>query len=169
MKKFVTIGLLFIIFFMSTPIISDHSGRLDSKGGHNCSSASKKKGLCTGYHYHKSSTSTNPSPSNKEVELQQSPTPAPTKILPPKDALPITIGSSKENVLYALGSPDLIKESYWWYGRSYVEFDSKEKVKSYNNMDGNLKVIVIEAKHDLLFSTGSYKNDVLMVMGHPTK
>jgi hypothetical protein len=29
-----------------------HSGRLDKKGGHNCSQKSKEKGLCTGYHYH---------------------------------------------------------------------------------------------------------------------
>ena len=29
-----------------------HSGRTDTNGGHNCSQASKDKGLCTGYHYH---------------------------------------------------------------------------------------------------------------------
>jgi hypothetical protein len=29
-----------------------HSGRTDSKGGHNCSQKSIDKGLCTGYHYH---------------------------------------------------------------------------------------------------------------------
>ena len=31
-----------------------HSGRTDANGGHNCSQASKNKGLCTGYHYHNS-------------------------------------------------------------------------------------------------------------------
>ena len=31
---------------------SAHSGRTDANGGHNCSQASKDKGLCTGYHYH---------------------------------------------------------------------------------------------------------------------
>lgn len=30
-----------------------HSGGLDSRGGHNCSDKSKRKGLCTGYHYHR--------------------------------------------------------------------------------------------------------------------
>ena len=30
-----------------------HSGGLDSYGGHNCSEASKRKGLCSGYHYHR--------------------------------------------------------------------------------------------------------------------
>ena len=29
-----------------------HSGRTDSNGGHNCSSTSVAKGLCSGYHYH---------------------------------------------------------------------------------------------------------------------
>lgn len=29
-----------------------HSGRTDSRGGHNCSAKSKAKGLCSGYHYH---------------------------------------------------------------------------------------------------------------------
>lgn len=32
--------------------VNAHSGRTDSNGGHNCSQASKDKGLCTGYHYH---------------------------------------------------------------------------------------------------------------------
>jgi len=31
---------------------SAHPGRLDKNGGHNCSEASKAKGLCTGYQYH---------------------------------------------------------------------------------------------------------------------
>jgi hypothetical protein len=35
---------------------SAHSGGTDANGGHNCSQASKKKGLCTGYHYHNSGT-----------------------------------------------------------------------------------------------------------------
>ena len=31
----------------------EHSGRTDAYGGHNCSDASKRKGLCSGYHYHR--------------------------------------------------------------------------------------------------------------------
>nr|WP_144028478.1 YHYH domain-containing protein [Paenibacillus ferrarius] len=34
-----------------------HSGRTDANGGHNCSAASKAKGLCTGYHYHNGGSS----------------------------------------------------------------------------------------------------------------
>ena len=33
-------------------MVVGHSGRTDSRGGHNCSDASKRKGLCSGYHYH---------------------------------------------------------------------------------------------------------------------
>ncbi len=33
-------------------IKNGHSGRTDSSGGHNCSDASVRKGLCSGYHYH---------------------------------------------------------------------------------------------------------------------
>ena len=41
-----------LLFFTSQGFT--HSGRTDSNGGHNCSQASKDKGLCTGYHYHNS-------------------------------------------------------------------------------------------------------------------
>jgi thiamine phosphate synthase YjbQ (UPF0047 family) len=45
-----------MIFVISTLLMisqaNAHSGRLDKKGGHNCSQKSKEKGLCTGYHYH---------------------------------------------------------------------------------------------------------------------
>jgi hypothetical protein len=33
--------------------VMEHSGRTDAYGGHNCSDASKRKGLCSGYHYHR--------------------------------------------------------------------------------------------------------------------
>jgi hypothetical protein len=53
MKKYLSILLVLVVFlFMTTPAYA-HSGRLDKKGGHNCSAKSKKKGLCTGCHYHK--------------------------------------------------------------------------------------------------------------------
>ena len=45
-----------MLFVISTLLmisqVDAHSGRLDKKGGHNCSQKSKEKGLCTGYHYH---------------------------------------------------------------------------------------------------------------------
>ncbi|HAM80435.1 YHYH domain-containing protein [Ornithinibacillus bavariensis] len=52
MKKacFSLIIILLLIPFQS--IVEAHSGRTDSRGGHNCSEKSKAKGLCSGYHYH---------------------------------------------------------------------------------------------------------------------
>ena len=46
---------LFLVLIIASLSINSfaHSGRTDANGGHNCSEASKKKGLCTGYHYHK--------------------------------------------------------------------------------------------------------------------
>ena len=43
--------LMAFILFMPNDLLA-HSGRLDSSCGHNCSEASKQKGLCSGYHYH---------------------------------------------------------------------------------------------------------------------
>lgn len=52
----------------SSTIVSAHSGRTDSSGGHNCSQKSISKGLCSGYHYHnggnKSSSSASSSSSS---------------------------------------------------------------------------------------------------------
>jgi hypothetical protein len=44
--------LIISIFLLTVSQASAHSGRTDKNGGHNCSAASIKKGLCTGYHYH---------------------------------------------------------------------------------------------------------------------
>ncbi len=49
MKK---IRFLLIPVLIMISQVDAHSGRLDKKGGHNCSQKSKEKGLCTGYHYH---------------------------------------------------------------------------------------------------------------------
>lgn len=49
MKKILA---LVSIFLLTLSQANAHSGRTDKNGGHNCSEASKKKGLCTGYHYH---------------------------------------------------------------------------------------------------------------------
>ena len=49
MKK---VTMLLVLAAVMSVSVSAHSGRTDSKGGHNCSQASKDKGLCTGYHYH---------------------------------------------------------------------------------------------------------------------
>lgn len=63
MRNIAAIGILWVI---SVGQCFPHSGGLDSRGGHNCSDSSKRKGSCSGYHYHRSTT---PAPA---------PTPAPT-------------------------------------------------------------------------------------------
>jgi len=48
-----TIGVIALLLcFIFASAVQAHPGRTDSSGGHNCSDASKAKGLCTGYHYH---------------------------------------------------------------------------------------------------------------------
>ncbi|WP_257349797.1 YHYH domain-containing protein [Pseudalkalibacillus decolorationis] len=51
MRKLLLLFAFFLIFSISD-IAEAHSGRTDSRGGHNCSAKSQAKGLCTGYHYH---------------------------------------------------------------------------------------------------------------------
>jgi hypothetical protein len=48
--KYIVITALLLSTFSA--VSYSHSGRTDSKGGHNCSQKSIDKGLCTGYHYH---------------------------------------------------------------------------------------------------------------------
>ncbi len=51
MKKAIAILAAFLLLASQAYA---HSGRTDSRGGHNWSDASKRKGLCSGYHYHNS-------------------------------------------------------------------------------------------------------------------
>ncbi len=63
MKKFSFVFLTLLAFNCTA-----HGGRTDSSGGHNCSSKSIAKGLCTGYHHHNSSTKAS-RPKNYTPEL----------------------------------------------------------------------------------------------------
>jgi hypothetical protein len=74
-----------------------HSGRTDSSGGHNCSAASVKKGLCTGYHYHNGGSSGSGSGSNGSSSSSGSSvtSPAPS-YTPPKEVIPA--GHVKVNI-----------------------------------------------------------------------
>ncbi|UKS26658.1 YHYH domain-containing protein [Paenibacillus sp. HWE-109] len=58
--KLKKIGLTLLSFMITLSVsqsVYAHSGRTDANGGHNCSAASKAKGLCTGYHYHNGGSS----------------------------------------------------------------------------------------------------------------
>ncbi|NQX60523.1 YHYH domain-containing protein [Paenibacillus qinlingensis] len=58
LKYKVLLSSLALLITVSTTATA-HSGRTDSNGGHNCSAASKAKGLCSGYHYHNGGSSSN--------------------------------------------------------------------------------------------------------------
>ncbi|SFK93546.1 hypothetical protein SAMN03159341_102249 [Paenibacillus sp. 1_12] len=75
-----------------------HPGRLDSNGGHNCSAASVKKGLCTGYHYHNGSggsSSSGSSGSSSSSNSSSKPASAPPKEVVPAGQLKVTIPAYK--------------------------------------------------------------------------
>lgn len=91
--KSILLAFFFILLLPSQTLA--HSGRTDSSGGHNCSSSSISKGLCSGYHYHNGGytapTYTQaPTPSPKVVAPVYS-TPDPTLAPTPKPTIKPTI------------------------------------------------------------------------------
>ncbi|WP_343032855.1 stalk domain-containing protein [Cytobacillus depressus] len=69
--------------FISSQSALAHPGRLDAKGGHNCSEQSKAAGLCTGYHYHNGT--------------ETSPTPFPVAPAPKNSAVAVYINGTKQS------------------------------------------------------------------------
>ncbi|TKH41498.1 hypothetical protein C1I60_19285 [Paenibacillus terrae] len=57
-----------------------------------------------------------------------------------KTAAPFTKGSSKQQVIHAMGTPTSVIRDSWGYGFSTVQFDLNGKVSSWSNIDKNLKV-----------------------------
>jgi hypothetical protein len=90
------LALCLVLF--STPV-SAHSGRTDSSGGHNCSSASKAKGLCSGYHYHNGggtssgSSSSNSSSTDTSTSAKTASSPKAAEEKLPDNAVKITFPS----------------------------------------------------------------------------
>jgi hypothetical protein len=68
------------------------------------------------------------------------------------DAPPITIGSSVEDVIKAMGTPESIQISFksFKYRNSTVYFDDDWKVQSWDNRYGNLKVSLENKSDDIL-------------------
>jgi hypothetical protein len=56
MNNKIVLLLTLLLSLLFGSLASAHSGRTDSSGGHNCSSKSQAKGLCSGYHYHNGGT-----------------------------------------------------------------------------------------------------------------
>jgi hypothetical protein len=94
------------------------------------------------------------------------------KLLPPPPASAkqsFTIGSTKDEVLAAQGTPDSLGDSYFMYGSAIVRFQS-DKVISWSNSGGKLKAQLapasqVAAKHS--FTIGSTKDEVLATQGTP--
>ncbi|WP_421381875.1 cell wall-binding repeat-containing protein [Bacillus salacetis] len=86
-------------------------------------------------------------------------------------APPFTVGSTKAEVLSAMGTPDTIEaeyggSSYWRYGSSRIDF-SEDRVESYTN-NGELKILLKDPETGAsAVSLGSSKSDILRAMGTP--
>lgn len=86
-------------------------------------------------------------------------------------APPFTVGSSKEEVLSAMGSPDTLytedsDSSYWRYGASRIDF-SENRLVSYTN-NGELKVLLKNPETGAPAVTlGSSKAGIIRAMGTP--
>ena len=76
------------------------------------------------------------------------------------NAPPITIGSSVEDVIKAMGTPESIQISFksFKYRNSTVYFDDDWKVQSWDNRYGNLKVSLEDESGDIL-DIGEYLID----------
>lgn len=76
------------------------------------------------------------------------------------DAPPISIGSSVEDVINAMGTPESIQISFksFKYRNSTIFFDDDWKVQSWDNRYGNLKVS-LENKSDAILDVGEYLID----------
>jgi outer membrane protein assembly factor BamE (lipoprotein component of BamABCDE complex) len=91
-------------------------------------------------------------------------------------ARPITIGSTKDDVLRVIGTPtslsapEVIKNSWWSYGAyepSYIYFDGEDKVMGWKFNESNPKVFIGAKVEGSTFTSGSTKEEVLSAMGTP--
>jgi|GEM_PF-3377178 len=78
------------------------------------------------------------------------------------NAPPFTIGSSIENVIRVMGTPESINTSFksYKYRNSTIYFDDDWKVQSWDNRYGNLKVS-LENENDDILDIGEYLIDAI--------
>jgi hypothetical protein len=90
---------------------------------------------------------------------------------------PVTLGSSREEVVKTMGMPDSIYSAsslqdpgtVWEYGKSSLEFDKDGKIRGWNNA-GELNLLTLLPEPDAPGITfGSSSEDVLKAMGTPQK
>lgn len=86
-------------------------------------------------------------PHNDDPLIAEFPTEWEQNDLPaPQNNNHITIGSTKSEVARIQGTPTRIANNtdneFWWYGMSYIVFDSQGTVKSWDQNGGALKVAI---------------------------
>ncbi|MBF8983007.1 DnaJ domain-containing protein [Lutibacter sp. B2] len=82
----------------------------------------------------------------------------------------ITIGTTKKEVSEIMGTPDTIYESLnsWSYAGDSIDFDRSNKVSSWSNSCGNLKVeLGKKIDTNKKITIGTTKEEVLEIMGTP--
>lgn len=81
-----------------------------------------------------------------------------------------TLGSSKQDVINAMGTPTTIYASLnsWSYEASSVDFNNEGKVIGWSDHSNTLKVKMDKTVESNAFSLGSTKQDVINAMGTPT-
>lgn len=85
-----------------------------------------------------------------------------------KDAPPINLGSTEQQVIDAMGTPSSINYGMWGYNLSNVYF-TNGKVSGWSNISNDLKIFIGNKKPDAPpFTFGSSKQDVINAMGTPS-
>lgn len=83
-------------------------------------------------------------------------------------APPVTVGSTQDDVLAAMGNPNEIGNGYWRYRESDVEFTSDGKVSAIDNRGHNIKVAnTVQDPSALPVALGSTIDDVMKALGSP--
>ena len=83
------------------------------------------------------------------------------------NGIPITIGSFKEHVVAAMGTPDNVSDYSWGYGNSNISFDFSGKVSGWNNSGDLLVTLGSKTANGDLIAIGSLKEHVVAAMGTP--
>jgi outer membrane protein assembly factor BamE (lipoprotein component of BamABCDE complex) len=92
----------------------------------------------------------------------------------PKVGSTFTLGSTKEDVIRAMGTPtgitvyQALGKEEWHYSYSTVTFNNKGIVVEWNDLANVLKVFLGNPKAGSTFTLGSTKEDVIKAMGTPT-
>ena len=104
------------------------------------------------------------------------PTPAPTPVSSPSTPGYFTLGSSKNDVLHAQGTPRKIDRSssseVWYYSGGWIRFSlPAELVAEWDGGNLNVQLLPTTTKSSTpgYFTLGSSKNDVLHAQGTPRK